>query len=460
MPHRHELLQSKGEAAARVRELQQRAKLEQEVLRMDTEAVMATVLDEAQLRSIARASVDRAEPGGLKWRKIGDEPPGTGRQLANVKLANALTTRTEFSQTEWDAFGIHGLRSSDFVMAGGSCFRPIVAATLHHADDFRAPGVEKGARMGAGAGPAIVKTPAIRRGRDVVFHSAVAGEEVELKAGWTRLGQRKTAGLECKRAWRPDSDEEEEDEEEKAKREEVQERKERLQHLIQLCAAVRADTKSAQENIRGLRLRSRYAATELLNCVQFASEPSRKAVEACLADLAKKSTPLLPCHVIEALAEALMRLEDEVKQVRQQIINDTRDATQRRTKASQDKLAAAAAARDAGKIRGGGADGEGGAKADRGEGGLRGRLTRPGPAGTWYVKFFDADAGKSGAKDGVEEGEASGKVGQNGGAGTGVDNTRNQHSGGMSAGGEQVERLPGKGAKGKVCIAMCAHDDI
>ena len=37
---------------------------------------------------------------------------------------------------------------------------------------------------------AVVETPAIRRGKDVVFHTAVAGEEVELKEGWTREGTR------------------------------------------------------------------------------------------------------------------------------------------------------------------------------------------------------------------------------------------------------------------------------
>ena len=301
MPSRQELLQSKGEAVARLREQHQQAKLEQEVLRMDTEAVMATALDETQLRGIAKTSIDRETPGGLKWRKTGEEPPKKGRQLENAKLASALAARTEFSRAEWDAFGIKSLRSSDFVVSGGSYFRPVVAATLHHAAESC---LVLGCREATGSESDVVETPEIRRGKDVMFHSAVAGEEVELKDGWTRLGQRKGASLarNTQRGVYVPRDTEsggEEDEEEKTKKEEAQLRKDRLQHLVHLCARVRADMKSAHENFRGLRLRSKYVAAELLNCVQFASEPSRKAVEAYLADLVLKHTPLLPSHVME-----------------------------------------------------------------------------------------------------------------------------------------------------------------
>jgi hypothetical protein len=301
VPSRQELLQSKGEAVARLREQQQQAKLEQEVLRMDTEAVMATALDEAQLRGIAKASIDREAPGGLKWRKTGEEPPNEGRQLENAKLASALAARTEFSQAEWDVFGIKSLRSSDFVVSGGSYFRPVVAATLHHAAKSC---LALGSREATGSENEVVETPEIRRGKDVMFHSAVAGEEVELKDGWTRLGQRKGASLarNTQRAVYMPRDTEsggEEDEEEQTKKEEAQLRKDRLQHLVHLCARIRADMKSAHENLRGLRLRSKYVAAELFNCVKFASEPSRKAVEACLADLVLKHTPLLPSHVME-----------------------------------------------------------------------------------------------------------------------------------------------------------------
>ena len=79
------------------------------------------------------------------------------------------------------------------------------------------------------------------------------------------------------------------------------------------------------------------------------------------------------------------------------IVNDTIAATQHRTKERKGKLGAAAAHSDP-KKRGIGV--EVGSRADAGEGGLRGRLTRPGPAGTWYVRFYDSHVGIGGAKDG------------------------------------------------------------
>jgi len=92
--------------------------------------------------------------------------------------------------------------------------------------------------------------------------------------------------------------------------------------------------------------------------------------------------------------------------VRALIVNDTIAATQHRTKERQGKLSAAAALSDPGKT---------GKRVDAGEGGVRGRLTRPGPAGTWYVRFYDSHVGICGAKDGkigVKDGDEEAGVGQ------------------------------------------------
>jgi len=44
--------------------------------------------------------------------------------LANPRLADALMHKTEFTQQEWDAFGVYGLRMHHFVKSGDSYFNP------------------------------------------------------------------------------------------------------------------------------------------------------------------------------------------------------------------------------------------------------------------------------------------------------------------------------------------------
>jgi len=62
---------------------------------------------------------------GLKWQKLAtDEPPAGCRVLESAQLAAALTHRTEFTEQEWDAFGIRNLREDHVVMSGGSYFEP------------------------------------------------------------------------------------------------------------------------------------------------------------------------------------------------------------------------------------------------------------------------------------------------------------------------------------------------
>ena len=70
---------------------------------------------------------ERVEPSGLKWERAGAEKPTHGRELSNQSLAAALEEgRTDFTQKEWDAFGIRNLRSDHFIKAGGSYFATAV----------------------------------------------------------------------------------------------------------------------------------------------------------------------------------------------------------------------------------------------------------------------------------------------------------------------------------------------
>lgn len=61
---------------------------------------------------------------GLKWQNIGASRPSEGRQLTSPKLAAALQTKLEFTQEEWDTFGIPHVHEDDFIRAGSSFFKP------------------------------------------------------------------------------------------------------------------------------------------------------------------------------------------------------------------------------------------------------------------------------------------------------------------------------------------------
>ena len=66
---------------------------------------------------------------GLKWRCTGSTTaPTDGRDLSCPRLAEALSTETEFSQEKWETFGIHDLRTSDFIFveSRGSYFQPVI----------------------------------------------------------------------------------------------------------------------------------------------------------------------------------------------------------------------------------------------------------------------------------------------------------------------------------------------
>ena len=93
---------------------------------------------------------------GLNWEQI-SEPAALaqGRELQNSNLAAALASKTDFTftQQEWDAFGIHKLRTNHFVQSGGRYFKPAEAAVS--TNDI----VEE---MAADPGSALART--IRRG--------------------------------------------------------------------------------------------------------------------------------------------------------------------------------------------------------------------------------------------------------------------------------------------------------
>lgn len=66
---------------------------------------------------------------GLKWKDVGTARPWSGtwsgtKLLNNAKLSEALTKKQEFTQAEWDAFGIKALTVDHFIIASGKYFEP------------------------------------------------------------------------------------------------------------------------------------------------------------------------------------------------------------------------------------------------------------------------------------------------------------------------------------------------
>jgi hypothetical protein len=62
---------------------------------------------------------------GLRWNETGATRPIEGRELTCPELSKALRSKTQFSQHEWDAFGIRDLRDDDFVKSGDNkYFKP------------------------------------------------------------------------------------------------------------------------------------------------------------------------------------------------------------------------------------------------------------------------------------------------------------------------------------------------
>jgi len=61
---------------------------------------------------------------GLRWRNLGSARPSRGLEVFNEGLQNQLAVQTEFTQEEWDAFGIADLHDDDFVQSGLAFFGP------------------------------------------------------------------------------------------------------------------------------------------------------------------------------------------------------------------------------------------------------------------------------------------------------------------------------------------------
>ena len=64
------------------------------------------------------------EASGLKWTVVGDTELAGGEVLTNDALSEALTGKTEFTQQEWEAFGIQDLSVKHFITAGDKYFKP------------------------------------------------------------------------------------------------------------------------------------------------------------------------------------------------------------------------------------------------------------------------------------------------------------------------------------------------
>ena len=45
-------------------------------------------------------------PSGLRWIEIGDRRPKMGEEIKNAALATELAKPVEFTQAEWEAFGV------------------------------------------------------------------------------------------------------------------------------------------------------------------------------------------------------------------------------------------------------------------------------------------------------------------------------------------------------------------
>jgi hypothetical protein len=66
---------------------------------------------------------------GLKWKLLETlEEPANFYPLDNEALADALSRQTEFTQQEWDDFGVKDLRMQNWIKSGDSYFKPAESA--------------------------------------------------------------------------------------------------------------------------------------------------------------------------------------------------------------------------------------------------------------------------------------------------------------------------------------------
>ena len=75
--------------------------------------------------------------------------------MLNPSLAKALSRKTELTQEEWDAVGIHSLSKDHFIKSGDSYFTPAAdgdAAARAPGTETRGPTGEVGVEDGGGRG--------------------------------------------------------------------------------------------------------------------------------------------------------------------------------------------------------------------------------------------------------------------------------------------------------------------
>jgi len=89
------------------------------------------VLPPKEGRKLTNSKLSHAlmRSSGLRWACAGASQPSEGRDLANEELAKALGKKTDFTQQEWDAFGISHVTVDDFMQSGGSYYKPTVRTT-------------------------------------------------------------------------------------------------------------------------------------------------------------------------------------------------------------------------------------------------------------------------------------------------------------------------------------------
>jgi hypothetical protein len=69
--------------------------------------------------------IERTLVNNLKWENVGQTKPATGKELQNANLSSALNSKTEFTQQEWNNFGIINLDNDNYINVGGNYYKPV-----------------------------------------------------------------------------------------------------------------------------------------------------------------------------------------------------------------------------------------------------------------------------------------------------------------------------------------------
>ena len=80
--------------------------------------------DHGGVRTVLQLRRTTQSLSDLVWEADGVAKPPSGQELTNKKLSQALESKTQFTQDEWNKFGITGLRADHFIKSGASYFRP------------------------------------------------------------------------------------------------------------------------------------------------------------------------------------------------------------------------------------------------------------------------------------------------------------------------------------------------